>query len=335
MKRRSGLAALAAIAVSSAVAACSSNKPAAPSGNWQRDGDGNLLVAIPKGWEKSTPDSGAWTTCWTDPEDDSNVLMTTSSIDEDDVYTALDTSADAARSVTRGYRLVGECTAWSDGTTTLARQDYQTTWPVEGRGSTWAISSNGLIALVDLSGSSVTDEQFTTVGSWIELTGTASATASITSSATVSPGTDGSQYIEVSGLSCALPEDWTDTGALEGSERWVSTGALVEDEIMAQRLFLAPTMPQSTVTDAMSQIENDSSGGALVNYTKQQENSLHLSGLTEAIRTDFSAGDNNTDEGCIWVLRQDSHVAAVQYSGTGPIDTDLRDSIEQSLALTV
>ena len=261
--------------------------------------------------------------------------MTTSSIDEDDVYTALDTSADAARSVTRGYRLVGECTAWSDGTTTLARQDYQTTWPVEGRGSTWAISSNGLIALVDLSGSSVTDEQFTTVGSWIELTGTASATASITSSATVSPGTDGSQYIEVSGLSCALPEDWTDTGALEGSERWVSTWALVEDEIMAQRLFLAPTMPQSTVTDAMSQIENDSSGGALVNYTKQQENSLHLSGLTEAIRTDFSAGDNNTDEGCIWVLRKDSHIAAVQYSGTGPMDTALRDSIEQSLALTV
>ena len=73
-----------------------------PSGNWQRDGDGNLLVSIPKGWEKSTPDSGAWTTCWTDPEDDSNVLMTTSSIDEDDVYTALDTSADAARSVTPG-----------------------------------------------------------------------------------------------------------------------------------------------------------------------------------------------------------------------------------------
>ena len=335
MGRRTSLIALTTIVLGSAATACSSDGTAAPSGDWRREDDGDLLVAIPKKWERSSPEEGAWTTRWTDPDNDSNVLMTIRSADEDDVYTALDTSADAARSVTRGYRLVGECTAWSDGTTTLARQDYQTTWPVEGRGSTWAISSNGLIALVDLSGSSVTDEQFTTVGSWIELTGTASATASITSSATVSPGTDGSQYIEVSGLSCALPEDWTDTGALEGSERWVSTWALVEDEIMAQRLFLAPTMPQSTVTDAMSQIENDSSGGALVNYTKQQENSLHLSGLTEAIRTDFSAGDNNTDEGCIWVLRQDSHVAAVQYSGTGPIDTDLRDSIEQSLALTV
>ena len=335
MRRRTSLIALTTIVLGSAATACSSDGTAAPSGDWRREDDGDLLVAIPKKWERSSPEEGAWTTRWTDPDNDSNVLMTIRSADEDDVYTALDTSADAARSVTRGYRLVGECTAWSDGTTTLARQDYQTTWPVEGRGSTWAISSNGLIALVDLSGSSVTDEQFTTVGSWIELTGTASATASITSSATVSPGTDGSQYIEVSGLRCALPEDWTDTGALEGSERWVSTWALVEDEIMAQRLFLAPTMPQSTVTDAMSQIENDSSGGALVNYTKQQENSLHLSGLTEAIRTDFSAGDNGTDEGCIWVLRKDSHIAAVQYSGTGPIDTDLRDSIEQSLALTV
>ena len=55
-------------------------------------------------------------------------------------------------------------------------------------------------------------------------------------------------------------------------------------------------------------------------------------------RSDVSttgAGDDGADEGCIWVLRQDSRIAAVQYSGTGAMDTALRDSIEQSLALTV
>ena len=101
-----------------------------------------------------------------------------------------------------------------------------------------------------------------------------------------------------------------------------------------QRLFLAPEMPQSTVEDAMAQIESDSAGGALDDYAKQQEVPLQLSGLAEATRTDFSAGDDGTDEGCIWVLRQDSRIAAVQYSGTGAMDTALRDSIEQSLALT-
>lgn len=178
----------------------------------------------------------------------------------------------------------------------------------------------------------MTDDQFTTVGTWIELTGAASATAA--GSATASADADGNQHVELSGLSCALPATWIDTGALEGSQRWTGTWGLVEDQILVQRLFLAPEMPQSTVEDAMAQIESDSAGGALDDYAKQQEVPLQLSGLAEAMRTDFSAGDDGADEGCIWVLRQDSRIAAVQYSGTGAMDTALRDSIEQSLALT-
>lgn len=334
MRRRS-FASIATIAAGSTAAACSSsNKFESPSGDWQRDNDGDLIVAIPKDWDKSNSEDGTWTTYWTDPKDKSNILMTARRVDEDDVYAALDTAADSARSVSRGYQLVGECIAWSDGTTTLARQDYKTTWPVDGRGATWAISTNGVVALVNLSGSSVTEDQFTTVGKWIELAGTTSAPATATTSTAPSVQASGSQHVEASGLGCDLPATWTDMGALENSQRWTGTWALVEGQIMPQRVFLAPTMPQSTVKDAMAQIEKDSAGGALVNYTKQQETSLHLSGLAEASRTDFSAGANSTDEGCIWVMRQDSLIAAVQYSGTGPIDTVLRDSIEQSLVLT-
>ena len=185
MRRRTSLIALTTIVLGSAATACSSDGTAAPSGDWRREDDGDLLVAIPKKWERSSPEEGAWTTRWTDPDNDSNVLMTIRSADEDDVYTALDTAADSARSVTRGYQLVGERAAWSDGTTTLARQDYRTTWPVDGRGATWAVSAHGLVALVDLFGDSVTDDQFTTVGTWIELTGAASATAA--GSATAQP----------------------------------------------------------------------------------------------------------------------------------------------------
>ena len=332
MRRRTSLIALTTIVLGSGATSCSSDGPAAPSGDGGREDDGDLLVAIPKKWERSSPEEGAWTTRWTDPDNDSNVLMTIRSADEDDVYTALDTAADSARSVTRGYQLVGERAAWSDGTTTLARQNYRTTWPVDGRGATWAVSAHGLVALVDLFGDSVTDDQFTTVGTWIELTGAASATAA--GSATASADADGNQHVELSGLSCALPATWIDTGALEGSQRWTGTWGLVEDQILVQRLFLAPEMPQSTVEDAMAQIESDSAGGALDDYAKQQEVPLQLSGLAEAMRTDFSAGDDGADEGCIWVLRQDSRIAAVQYSGTGAMDTALRDSIEQSLALT-
>ena len=107
MRRRTSLIALTTIVLGSAATACSSDGTAAPSGDWRREDDGDLLVAIPKKWERSSPEEGAWTTRWTDPDNDSNVLMTIRSADEDDVYTALDTAADSARSVTRGYQLVG------------------------------------------------------------------------------------------------------------------------------------------------------------------------------------------------------------------------------------
>ena len=111
MRRRS-FAAIATIAAGSTAAACSSsNKFESPSGDWQRDNDGDLIVAIPKDWDKSNSEDGTWTTYWTDPKDKSNILMTARRVDEDDVYAALDTAADSARSVSRGYQLVGECIA--------------------------------------------------------------------------------------------------------------------------------------------------------------------------------------------------------------------------------
>ena len=132
------------------ISGCGSNNLPKPPGDWQRVSDGNLVVAVPSGWKKASPGDGTWTTKWTDSKKQSNVLLTAKSTEESNVYEALDTQADAARSVTRGYRLVGERLSWSDGNTVLARQDYEADWPTKGYGSTWAISRNGVVALVNL-----------------------------------------------------------------------------------------------------------------------------------------------------------------------------------------
>ena len=70
MRRRTSLIALTTIVLGSAATACSSDGTAAPSGDWRREDDGDLLVAIPKKWERSSPEEGAWTTRWTDPDND-------------------------------------------------------------------------------------------------------------------------------------------------------------------------------------------------------------------------------------------------------------------------
>ena len=56
-------------------------------------------------------------------------------------------------------------------------------------------------------------------------------------------------------------------------------------------------------------------------------------GFSEGIRLDFNAGKSGSDQGAVWVIRKDSRIAAVQYSGTGSIDEALRTSIEHSLTL--
>ena len=152
-----------------------------PPGDWQRVSDGNLVVAVPSGWKKSSPKDGTWTTKWVDSKKQTNVLLTAKSTDESDVYSALDTQADAARSVTRGYRLVGERVSWSDSSTVLARQNYEVDWPSKGYGSTWAISRGGIVALVNLFNENKDENQFNTVGSWIELSSSGSSSSASTS----------------------------------------------------------------------------------------------------------------------------------------------------------
>lgn len=337
MNRRGALS-LAALPLGATILlGCSSNNFPKPPGDWQRVSDGNLLVAVPSGWKKSSPGDGTWTTKWTDSKKQTNVLLTAKSTEESDVFAALDTQADAARCVTRGYRLVGERVSWSDGSTVLARQDYEVDWPTKGYGSTWAISKDGNIALVNLFNEKKDKNQFDTVGGWIELTSSASsssASSSAAASAIASTRQDGTQSITFRGLGCAVPAGWVDTGPLEGSQRWADSWALADSQgILTQRLFLAPSVPQKSVQDALSAIEKDSADGALENFSKLSQQAVSLSGFSEGIRLDFGAGKSGSDQGAIWVVRKDSRIAAVQYSGTGTIDASLRTSIEQSLTL--
>ena len=83
--------------------------------------------------------------------------MTAQSVTAADVYQALDLAMNAARAVTRGYLPVGSRTAITDGSTVVARQDYQTSWPHASRGATWAVDDGSQVSLIDLSGEKITE----------------------------------------------------------------------------------------------------------------------------------------------------------------------------------
>ena len=116
------------------LSSCSSAQHPGPKGDWDRLEDGDLLLAVPKGWDLSVAQSSIWGTKWTDPSDKSAVLMTAQSIKAKDGYDALDLAMNAARAVTRGYQPIGSRTAVTDGSIILAQQQYQTTWPYQKKG---------------------------------------------------------------------------------------------------------------------------------------------------------------------------------------------------------
>ena len=169
IQRRRALLTASTVGTAALLASCSFAKHPGPGGDWDRLEDGGLLLAVPKGWDRSVAKSGIWGTTWTDPSDKSAILMTAQSVKAKDGYDALDLAMNAARAVTRGYQPVGSRTAVTDGSIILAQQQYQTTWPYQKKGSLWAISRESTICLVDFSGEKITSDQISTLGQWIEL----------------------------------------------------------------------------------------------------------------------------------------------------------------------
>ena len=170
VRRRTGVLAAAAAASAASAASLAACSSAGPAPGWGKAQDGRLRLALPSGWDKTVPQSSLWSTRWTDPSDESAVLMTAQSVTAADAYQALDLAMNAARAVTRGYLPVGSRTAITDGSTVVARQEYQTSWPHASRGATWAVDDGSQVSLIDLSGEKITDEQIETAGRWIELT---------------------------------------------------------------------------------------------------------------------------------------------------------------------
>ena len=169
IQRRRALLAFSTATAATLLSSCSSAKHPGPEGDWDRLEEGDLLLAVPKGWDRSVAKSGIWGTTWTDPSDKSAILMTAQSIETTDAYQALNLAMNAARAVTRGYEPVGSRTAITNGSIILAQQQYQITWPYQKKGSLWAISQKSKICLVDFSGEKITSDQVSTVGQWIEL----------------------------------------------------------------------------------------------------------------------------------------------------------------------
>ena len=169
IQRRRALLTASTVGTAALLASCSFAKHPGPGGAWDRLEDGGLLLAVPKGWDRSVAKSGIWGTTWTDPSDKSAILMTAQSVKAKDGYDALDLAMNAARAVTRGYQPVGSRTAVTNGSIILAQQQYQTTWPYQKKGSLWAISRESTICLVDFSGEKITSDQISTLGQWIEL----------------------------------------------------------------------------------------------------------------------------------------------------------------------
>ena len=217
IQRRRALLAASTATAATLLSGCSFAKHPGPKGDWDRLEDGDLLLAVPKGWDRSVAQSSIWGTKWTDPSDKSAVLMTAQSVKAKDGYDALDLAMNAARAVTRGYQPVGSRTAVTNGSVILVQQQYQFTWPYQKPGSLWAISRESTICLVDFSGEKITSDQISTLGQWIaaalrraptpphpQRTSTwrlAALPASLTlPSALVS---------EATGSLSPLPEDWT------------------------------------------------------------------------------------------------------------------------------
>ena len=167
--RRRALLTASTAGAATILAGCSSSQCPGPDGDWDRLDDGDLLLAVPKGWDRSVAQSSIWGTKWTDPSDKSGVLMTAQSVEAKDAYQALNLAMNGARAVTRGYEPIGSRTAITNGTIILAQQQYQITWPYQKKGSLWAISRDSQICLVDFAGAKITDKQIATVGQWIEL----------------------------------------------------------------------------------------------------------------------------------------------------------------------
>jgi len=169
IQRRRALLAASTATAATLLSGCSFAKHPGPKGDWDRLEDGDLLLAVPKGWDRSVAQSSIWGTKWTDPSDKSAVLMTAQSVKAKDGYDALDLAMNAARAVTRGYQPVGSRTAVTNGSVILVQQQYQFTWPYQKPGSLWAISRESTICLVDFSGEKITSDQISTLGQWIEL----------------------------------------------------------------------------------------------------------------------------------------------------------------------
>lgn len=328
MTRRTGLLALLG-GVAVGASACSSLP--GPKGDWERVDEDGMLLATPSDWEKSAPGAGLWTAVWTARDDSGDRLMAAPRVEANDLYAAIDLAMNAARSVTRGYTPVGQRIAWSGSTSTLVRQDYRTTWPLDAAGTVWGIQRAERIALLDLAGPSVSDEQRTTVGSWIELDDDRPASTGSDPSASAVVG---GEATDVEGVKLLVPEGWQETGGIEGSQRWTHGWALVdENDVMVQRLLVAPSMSQDTVADALNQIEADHKAGSLLGYVAKVRTPLTLENLKEAVRVDFSYGDAGTNEGCLWVIGDGTRIAAVQHVVVGEIDSEIRSAVEGSLAL--
>lgn len=99
-------------------------------------------------------------------------------------------------------------------------------------------------------------------------------------------------------MGCVVPKGWVDTEPLDGSQRWLDSWALMDSQgVLTQRLFLAPSIPQKSVQEALSAIEKDSSDGALENFSKKPQQDINAPGLSEGIRLDFDAGKSSSDQG--------------------------------------
>lgn len=219
--------------------------------SWQQD-ENTAIDRVTFRWGDDASGVG---TCW----------LVASDLEADDVYAAIEIAMDAARPFTRGYTPVGTRTAERVGDLLVVRQDYRTTWPLNGDGTVWCVSSGNRHALVDLSGSGVTAEERDGVGASFSVSESFAQEASATPTSAASQGVpEGTALLERSGVRLAVPEGWYDTDGIEGSERWTVGWAMIDDdEIIQARLLVAPSMPQESVSLALAQIEVDHQAGSL------------------------------------------------------------------------
>lgn len=312
-------AALAALVALLTLVGCASSQ-VAPHG-WKWVVTNRTAMPVPNNWafESYGPDIPVWTVSWSEAGEDGQHLAVGALTMTSDQDALLDEAESSLRDTTVGMQ-TGDATTISDPGSAfqVLAVDYTTAVASQVHGRLWVVTDGGNATAVTLFGPQLDPDDLELIENSLRMT--EPDEGGVVAEGWTRVGDDG--------VGLAVPSTFYDLGAVPNSTRWTANWALLAaDGAASQRILVAPRLPQSTVDDAILQIESDAQAGSVPGYGRVSQTPLQREAAT-VVRTDFTTTDG---EGSLWVLSDGTRTAAVQLVVVGPMDTQLRQAVEDSL----